>query len=702
MLKKFTGIILLLGVFVTVFHSTAWAESPLQGYTYNSWSQSVSAPNTYECTDVIQGTDLGVGRFNKPSDLYYDDKANELVILDTDRIVILDGNFKLIKEISEFVSADGNETLNKASGIFVDGKGMIYVADTDNGRVLTIDRNKSPNVVDILKYDNLEIDTQEMPFRPVKVLKDSSDNIYVLSVGCYMGAIVFDKDKKFIGFYGSNQVEATLEVLMDAFWKSIMSSEQKSALSKYVPMEYTSFDIGSDGFIYTCTSTNKTGVEQVRKLNTMGNNILVGRTTGNNIDTSKFGDIELNTGGVSNNFSDIAIDSDGFMYVLDQAFKKAYWYNTDGELIGTFGTKGEVKGTFSDASAIETMGTRAVVLDAENGTINVFERTEFGNIVAGALLLYNDGLYEEAMVSWQEVVAMCSNYELAYTSIGKALYNNKDYKQAMKYFKLSYNREDYSDAYKEYRTEKIRNNAVWVVLIMAVLIVGLWLLWRKRAKFLSWYEKRSIATKNRVSKIAYPFKTMRHISDNFEELKTEKESSVYVAIGLLVAFFLCCVINARYKGFIFNFQKAADFNVLILLASTIGLFLLWCICNWAVTTLLEGKGKLKHIFMVSIYSLVPTMMAMLISIGLSWVLTMDEGVFLQWILYAGILWTAVMLIKGLSEIHEYSGGKIVVSVTLTVFVMLAAVFLGVLMFSLVSQLTSFVKSIFVEMSFRYF
>ena len=704
MLKKITRFTALISITALLLGLPASAKSV--GYTYNSWGESVSAPNTHECAEVFSGTDISGKAFEKPADIFYDEKNDELIILDSNRLVITDGNFTFKKEITRFISEKGEETLETPSGVFADKDGVVYIADTGHNRVLMLDRaanpDVSPNVIDILTYTNLEIDTKELPFRPTKVIKDAPGNIYVLSTGFYLGAIVFDSGKNFVGFYGSNRVESTLDVLADMFWRNFMSRTARESMANYVPVEYTSFDIDREGFIYTCTSTNQTGVEQVRKLNTTGSNILPGRTLGNNVNTAVFGDIEAAYGSISKNFTDITVDADGFIYLADQALRKGYWYNADGELIGTFGARGDVKGAFTSVTAVETIGDRVLVLDAEGGMISVFARTEFGNKIANALMLYNDGLYQEAMAPWQEVVAMSSNYQLAYVSMGKAYYSAKDYQKAMEYFKLSYNRQGYSDAYKEYRKAGIRNNAAWFVPLIAVLLLAFWLLWRKRGKLSGWYDNKSPLYKQRVTKLTYGFRTMIRISDNFEELKAGKESSLPVAVGLLVTFFAVCIADARYKGFIFNLEKAADFNVLILLASTVGLLLLWCTCNWAVTTLLEGKGKLRHIFMVSVYSLMPMMFAMLVNIGFSWVATIDEGIFLTWILCFGILWTGVMMVKGLSEIHEYSGGKIVMSVALTVCAMAAVVFLGILMFSLVSQLVSFIRSIFIEVSFRYF
>ena len=70
------------------------------------------------------------------------------------------------------------------------------------------------------------------------------------------------------------------------------------------------------------------------------------------------------------------------------------------------------------------------------------------------------------------------------------------------------------------------------------------------------------------------------------------------------------------------------------------------------------------------------------------------------ILTLGGLWSLILLVVGSVEVHEYSVGKTVLSLILTVLAMLIFVVLGVLLFSLVKELISFVKSVMYELSLR--
>ena len=100
------------------------------------------------------------------------------------------------------------------------------------------------------------------------------------------------------------------------------------------------------------------------------------------------------------------------------------------------------------------------------------------------------------------------------------------------------------------------------------------------------------------------------------------------------------------------------------------------------------------------YSLIPFLSALLINIGLSNILALDEEIFMSIILTLGVLWSLILLVVGSVEVHEYSLGKTVLSLILTVLAMLIFVVLGILLFSLVKELISFVKSVMYELSLR--
>lgn len=88
-----------------------------------------------------------------------------------------------------------------------------------------------------------------------------------------------------------------------------------------------------------------------------------------------------------------------------------------------------------------------------------------------------------------------------------------------------------------------------------------------------------------------------------------------------------------------------------------GFVALWTTANWAVATLLSGIGKLKEIFTVICYSIIPMVFGNIIYIIFSYMLNADEGEFLLIFVTAMQLYSVFMVIVGSIIIHDVSFGR---------------------------------------------
>ena len=128
---------------------------------------------------------------------------------------------------------------------------------------------------------------------------DSAGITYVISSNCYQGALQYDEQGRFLGFYGSEKVTLSLETILNQFWKSILTEAQAANMKRSVPAEFVSFCVGDGDFIYTVRKGNDVQTAQVKKLNALGDNILPEKV---------FGDR-----GVTAQLADITVDPDGFI-----------------------------------------------------------------------------------------------------------------------------------------------------------------------------------------------------------------------------------------------------------------------------------------------------------------------------------------------------------------------------------------------------
>lgn len=515
----------------TLMTSVAYADEPYTGYNYDWWGDPVPSQNGYVVDQIYTGNDMGAGSLTEPSDMFFSDN-NDLFIADTSykaegatdvmkgRIVVTDSDFNLkytvesldfsavekwysLKEselkTGAITQADFNKFTNPyfngPTGVYVDideGKETIYVADNANDRVVqfTVDEIGSDEhklavgkVEMVFTRPKSNMYDSSITFNPDKVLVDAAKNVYICIKSITKGAVVFSKEGDFNGYFGANRVEATGEVLMNAFWKLIFNREQAKRMRRSVPVEISNFDIDEDNFIYTVTESKTVTTDVLKKLNSAGTNIF----TNLGYSDYTFGDAltkYYRNKTYTSQITDVDIGENGVINLLDVATGRVFQYDDECQLLFIFGGIGQQKGTFTTPNAVESLGDKIYVLDGRKASVTVFKQTEFGAIVHNAITLFNRGKYEEARQPWEEAIRRDSNYWLAYIGLGNAYLNEGDYDTAMKYFYYN-SKSGYNDAFKSWRMNFIRDNFTLFAVIIIVLLIVIYV-------FSSWKNKRRL------------------------------------------------------------------------------------------------------------------------------------------------------------------------------------------------------------------
>ncbi len=208
-------------------------------------------------------------------------------------------------------------------------------------------------------------------------------------------------------------------------------------------------------------------------------------------------------------------------------------------------------------------------------------------------------------------------------------------------------------------------------------------------------------TANRyVSTLKYSLYVITHPLDGFWDLTHEKRGSLAAANTIVLLTLLARVMSLQYTNFQFLQVYREGINIFVYIASIMFPLILFCVGNWGLTTLFDGKGKLSQICMGVGYALAPYPLIRFPMIILSNLITVEEGAFYNYALVFMMGWIAVLMICAMMEIHEYSMTKTIVFMVASIFAMLVMIFILLLFFSMISQGISYFVSIVKEIMFR--
>jgi len=464
----------MVGAMVLVGSSMVALADGSYTYCYDYWGDIQDSPDAYEVVGVYTSSDLGLDTYFKdPSGLTVD--GNDVYIVDrgNNRIVQLTrvsrDKFELVRIIDEISSGTDVVNFDGPSDIAVSEDGNLFICDTNNARIVKLD--KDLNLLQTFTKPTDETLDAKLLFQPDKLCVDTAERVYAIATGINKGLIKYEADGTFSGFVGATPV---VYEWWDYIWKRLASQAQRAQMQSFVPTEYENVYMDHDGFIYTVTgkveedALRNESADAIRKLNMMGSDILI-----RNGDYPVYGDLYFGEGGGykgSSLMQDItAFDNDIYM-ALDRNRGRIFCYNDQGRLLFAFGGNGNQDGYFRKPSAIDHMGYDLMVLDRQDNSMTLFAPTEYGQAIFDAIDQFDAGEYEKSGQSWENVMTLNGNYDLAYIGIGRSLLRQEEYKEAMEYFELKYDDENYSKAFKQYRKIWVEEH---IGIIFAVVFLAL-------------------------------------------------------------------------------------------------------------------------------------------------------------------------------------------------------------------------------------
>ncbi|MBR3741079.1 MAG: hypothetical protein IKN04_11605 [Clostridia bacterium] len=431
----------------------------------------IPIPACYEVYKTIKN--LGESGFmNHPEDLFVaPDDTLYVADGENNRVLQLDREGRVLRTITQACG----KNLNKPRGVYVHTDGSVWVADTGNLRIATLNADLSDRR-EYVKPDSSLLGAN-FTFDVQKIFVANTGYIYALKGA---NLIALDEANNFRGYLGADKVGFSLSRFLVRLFGS---KSQIERTVKQEPASYSNFFIGADNMIYGILSNKNTA--QIRKLNSVGTNTYPEETYGFTLPDYTAGSASKV---LEPTFSDITVEDNGVITVVDRGTGLIYQYDQDGNLLCCFGGQGDTGGLFQIPISIDADSEGYLyVLDYQNNEITVFKPTHFIQLVHQAVTLHGEGRYQEALGYWQQALEIDSNYALAHRGVAKIMGKQEDWASALRSYELASDKEGYSEAFAEYRHEYFRQHFLLVVaLAVAAVFVAVKLLSLAKKKADQW------------------------------------------------------------------------------------------------------------------------------------------------------------------------------------------------------------------------
>ncbi len=652
------------------------ADAPYKTYTVDGYGYVSETQTAYLPYETI--TKVGEEALNAPTDF---------TLLNDGSMYILDsGNARVVVSDMEanLITTFGEGVLVNPRGIYVTPEHICYVADRDAKAVFVFDADGE--LIHTYGKPTAPLYGETQDFLPLKVIANEAGTMYIICESNTNGIVQISPvdGGTFLGYFGTNGTDPSL---WNIIWRSIQTDAQRAKSRGNIPATPDNMAIDEKGLIYTVTRGE--GYDTLKRLNIAGINM---------IEPDAYEEVP----------AAVAVGNHDNVFVASQ-MGYIYEYNNEGDLLFVFGGSDDGQQRIGLSTKVEAIqvGTddKIYVLDSDKAQIQIYEPTEFTNHLHNALYLFSKGRYTESKEPLMEVLRMNNLFDYANMAMGRALYKEENYHDAVYYARLAKDYEGYSDAFWEIRNNWLKRNLATVIIILLTLFVL-----KKIIDLLD--KKKHILAKPRavmhkvgeiklIKQLRYMFYYMRHPIDGCYGIKREGRVSLLSANILLVLIMLFYIINKYSCGFLMKNVREGSYDIfsdigfiVIVLGLVVG-------CNYLMCTINEGEGKIKHIYCSFLYSMAPYLVFTPIIFLMSHVVTFNEVFFIQFANLFMFVWIAVLVFIAIKEINNYKVKETFKIIGLTVFTILIACLLAFIIYVLWSQVFDFLQSVFGEVVYRF-
>ena len=196
------------------------------------------------------------------------------------------------------------------------------------------------------------------------------------------------------------------------------------------------------------------------------------------------------------------------------------------------------------------------------------------------------------------------------------------------------------------------------------------------------------------------FYILRRPFQGFYAMKYEGRGKMSVALLNFLALWISFSFTRQYSSIIVDQTYPLNLNSFLDGASIMGILLLWSAANWSITSLTDGEGKFKEIFMANCYAFMPLILFLIPAALFSNILAEGEGAFYFMLMQIALMWFLALGFIGMVTVHGFTVGKAIFTLFLTFIALLIIVFLISLVMMLWQQVVVFFFSVYTEIIFR--
>ncbi|MCR5685181.1 MAG: hypothetical protein K6G81_07115 [Lachnospiraceae bacterium] len=675
-LKIIPAILLALLMVFTAAPHEANADAPYKTYTVDGYGTVTATQTAYLPYATI--TKIGEESLVGPTDFTLMDDGS-LYILDSGnkRVVVSDENYNLKATFGEGI-------LEGPRGMYVTKDRICYIADRDARTIWMF--GAGGELMGSFSKPAAAMYGEDQDFKPLKIVVNSSGTMYVICESNTNGIVEISpvEGGTFLGYFGTNSTSTSIWRII---WRAVLTDAQRAKMQPNTPATPDNMAIDEKGIIYTVTRGEKK--EALKRLNIAGVNM---------IEPESYEDLPAAVA-VGNHDNVFVASQEGYIYE----------YSNEGNLLFVFGGADDGDNRIGLSTKVEAIqignDDKIYVLDSDKAQIQVYESTEFVDYLHDALNLFSKGRYTESKEPLGQVLKMNNLFDYANMAMGKALYKEENYEEALKYSRLSKDMDGYSDSFWEIRNTWLKHHLTAIALILIALFIALKLIKALDKKHGILDRPRNVlrafGEKKLIMQVRYMFYFMRHPIEACYGVKHYGAVSVASSNVLLFVMIVFFIINKYFCGFLMKTVREGSFDIVSDIGMIVIALLLIVGCNYLMCTINDGEGKLKDIYCSLIYSFGPFIVFTPFIFLLSHVLTNNEEFLISFGRLFMFAWIGVLVFISIKEINDYTVKETIKIIFLTLFTILIVCLLAFIIYVLWAQVIDFVQQIPREVVYKF-